>query len=371
MQTAGRISLRIGKHDKLNESLNFKALRLILATVFWLQKGDAVTDVNVISGEKLKIQDAVYALQLDGKGGSVPVTDLTQASCEHPCWLHLDYAREESQNWLNSTSLLPDSVRECLGGESMRPRVTRLGDGTMITLRSINFNNDSRPDQLVVIRLYMTDKLVVSTRHRKVYAIDEVLTDLQNGTGPVSSGDLLVQVADALTDHASEFIEDLHDKIIDLEDNLLDQQTPERGQLALIRKQLIVLRRYMAPQRDVFARLASERLPWMTDDDRRRMQDISDRLGRGLDDLDGSIARTAILADEISNLMADAMNRRTYTMSLLAMLFLPTTFLTGLFGVNLGGIPGNTSPIAFATFCFLLVLLCVCVVVWLKRSKWL
>ncbi|WP_224142465.1 zinc transporter ZntB, partial [Escherichia coli] len=162
-----------------------------------------------------------------------------------------------------------------------------------------------------------------------VYAIDEVLTDLQNGTGPVSSGDLLVQVADALTDHASEFIEDLHDKIIDLEDNLLDQQTPERGQLALIRKQLIVLRRYMAPQRDVFARLASERLPWMTDDDRRRMQDISDRLGRGLDDLDGSIARTAILADEISNLMADAMNRRTYTMSLLAMLFLPTTFLTG------------------------------------------
>lgn len=55
-----------------------------------------MTDVNVISGEQLKIQDAVYALQLDGKGGSVPVTDLTQASCEHPCWLHLDYAREES-----------------------------------------------------------------------------------------------------------------------------------------------------------------------------------------------------------------------------------------------------------------------------------
>ena len=108
MQTAGRISLRICKYEKLNESLNFKTLRLILATVFWLQKGDAVTDVNVISGEQLKIQDAVYALQLDGKGGSVPVTDLTQASSEHPCWLHLDYAREESQNWLNNTSLLPD-----------------------------------------------------------------------------------------------------------------------------------------------------------------------------------------------------------------------------------------------------------------------
>lgn len=44
------------------------------------------------------------------------------------------------------------------------------------------------------------------------------------------------------------------------------------------------MRRYMAPQRDVYARLASERLPWMSDDQRRRMQDIADRLGRGLDE---------------------------------------------------------------------------------------
>jgi zinc transporter len=49
------------------------------------------------------------------------------------------------------------------------------------------------------------------------------------------------------------------------------------------------MRRYMA-QSDVFARLASERLPWMTDDQRRRMQDIADRLGRGLDEIDACIA---------------------------------------------------------------------------------
>lgn len=241
----------------------------------------------------------------------------------------------------------------------------------MITLRSINFNANSRPDQLVTIRVYITDKLIISTRHRKVYSIDQVVNDLQSGAGPTNSGSWLVEISDALTDHTSEFIEDLHDKIIDLEDALLEQQVPERGQLALIRKQLIVLRRYMAPQRDVFARLASDRLPWMSDDDRRRMQDIADRLGRGLDDLDGSIARTAILSDEITTVMADAMNRRTYTMSLLAMVFLPTTFLTGLFGVNLGGIPGNSAPFGFVTFCLMLLAAVGGVAWWLKRSRWL
>ncbi|BAN96484.1 Mg2 transporter protein CorA family protein [Plautia stali symbiont] len=62
-----------------------------------------------------------------------------------------------------------------------------------------------------------------------MYAIDEVLTDLQNGNGPVG-------VCDALTDHASEFIEEMHDKIIGLEDALMDQQVPARGELALLRK---------------------------------------------------------------------------------------------------------------------------------------
>jgi len=327
--------------------------------------------MDVIEGRDLQVPDAVYAYQLDGKGGTTPIDYEDKVTRTEPCWLHLDYAHAASAEWLATTPLLPDAVREALSGESTRPRVSRLGDGTMITLRGINFNTDSRPDQLVTFRVYMTDKLIISTRHRKVYSIDAVVNELQNGSGPTNSGDWLVEIADALTDHASEFIEDLHDKIIDLEDALLEQQIPERGQLALMRKQLIVLRRYMAPQRDVFSRLASERLPWMSDDDRRRMQDIADRLGRGLDDLDGSIARTAILSDEITTVMADAMNRRTYTMSLMAMVFLPTTFLTGLFGVNLGGIPGSGSPLAFASFCFMLMTLVVGVAWWLKRSRWL
>jgi zinc transporter len=327
--------------------------------------------VDAVEGKALQVSDAIYAYQLDGSGGVTLINIDTVATAEQPCWLHLDYTHPESAAWLQDTPLLPEVVRNGLAGESIRPKITRLGDGTMITLRGINFNHNARPDQLVTIRVYMTDKLIISTRHRKIYSIDDVLNNLQNGTGPTDSGNWLVEISDGFTDHATEFIEDLHDKIIDLEDDLLEQKIPQRGQMALLRKQLIVLRRYMAPQRDVFSRLASERLPWMNDDDRRRMQEISERLGRGLEDLDASIARTAVLSDEISSLMADAMNRRTYTMSLLAMVFLPTTFLTGLFGVNLGGIPGNTDSLGFAAFCLMLVTLILGVAWWLRRSKWL
>ncbi|RWR03681.1 zinc transporter [[Pantoea] beijingensis] len=327
--------------------------------------------MDVIEGKALQVSDAIISCQLDGKGGLIPIEDKDVINCDRPCWLHLNYTRRESADWLMSTPLLPDSVRAALSGDSMRPRVSKLSDGFMITLRSVNLNTESRPDQLVAIRVFINEKLIISTRRRKVFAIDEVLSDLQNGNGPVDGGSWLVDVCEALTDHASEFIEQLHDKIIELEDALLEQQVPARGELALIRKQIIVMRRYMAPQRDVYARLASERLAWMDDNERRRMQEISDRLGRGLDDLDASVARTAVLADEITTIMADAMNRRTYTMSLLAMVFLPTTFLTGLFGVNLGGIPGGAWRYGFSVFCLLLVLLVLGVAWWLRRRKWL
>lgn len=65
------------------------------------------------------------------------------------------------------------------------------------------------------MRVYMDERLIVSTRQRKVLALDDVVSDLEEGTGPEDCGGWLVDVCDALTDHASEFIEQLHDKIID------------------------------------------------------------------------------------------------------------------------------------------------------------
>ena len=327
--------------------------------------------VETIKGADVNVPDAVFAWMLDGKGGVIPLEDASDVSKENPCWLHLNYTHPHSAEWLATTPLLPNSVRDALAGDSLRPRVTRVGEGTLITLRCINGSTDERPDQLVAMRLYMDERLIVSTRQRKVLALDDVVKDLEEGTGPTDCGGWLVDVCDALTDHASDFIEVLHDKIIDLEDNLLDQNVPPRGALALLRKQLIVMRRYMSPQRDVYARLSSERLQWMDDDQRRRMKDIAERLGRGLDEIDSCIARTGVMADEIAQVMQESLARRTYTMSLMAMVFLPSTFLTGLFGVNLGGIPGGGWQFGFSLFCIGLVVLIGGVTWWLHRSKWL
>ncbi|HEQ1856695.1 TPA: zinc transporter ZntB [Providencia alcalifaciens] len=322
-------------------------------------------------GSQFQHSNPVHAFQLDGDGGVLPIDLNATATQQSPFWLHYDYKNKETSNWIQQTDLFNDQVKSSLTGKMNRMRMVRVGDGVLLTLQTLNNTVGQRPEQLVAFRIFMNSRLIVSCRHRRVHSLDPVIDDLKEGVGAQSTGEWLADVTDAMTDEISDFTDSLHERLIEMEDVILHGEIPERGELALLRKQIIVVRRYMAPQRDMFSRLTAEKLLWLDDNDRRRLQEISDRLGRCIEDLDGFIARTAIMSDEITNMMTEMMNRRIYTMSLMAMIFLPTTFLTGLFGVNLGGIPGNEFKFAFSVFCLLLAGLIATVFWWLKRSRWL
>ncbi|HHQ4644329.1 TPA: zinc transporter ZntB [Aeromonas veronii] len=314
--------------------------------------------------------EVIYALTLDGKGGMAPLTAGSEVPAAHPGWLHLDYGNPDSARWLLQTPLLSEAARESLLGQSNRPKLVRMGETVLLILRGINHNKDHRPEEMVALRIFITPDLIISSRRRPLLSEQDVFNQLKLGGGADTPADWLVEICDALTDRAGEFVEELHDKILDLEEMVLMRDMPANGRLALIRKQLIMIRRYLSPQRDLVARLANEKISWLDEDDRRRLLDIADRLRRWLDDLDAGVARTAVLADEINNLMAEATNRRAYQMSVMALLFLPASFLTGLFGINLGGIPGAENPTAFWVFCGSLVALASALAIWLKHRRW-
>ena len=313
---------------------------------------------------------AVFALKLDGKGGADPLLPGSELP-EDDVWMHLDYSSPHVYEWIKSTPLLPDGVRDSLQGDSSRPKLVKANGGMLLTLRCINANEGQRPDHMVAIRFYISDRIIVSTRRRRVHAVEAIVEDLAKRMGPLNTADWLVDLCEHITEQAGDFIDELQEKIALLEEHLLNERTIDRVDLADMRRQLIISRRYLAPQRDLFSRLANEKVGWLEADDLRRLQEIADRLGRWLEDLDASIARTSLLADEVNARLTEAMTRRTYMMSIMAMVFLPATFLTGLFGVNLGGIPGGGSEIGFLVFVSLLIALISGLATWLWRHRWL
>lgn len=315
-------------------------------------------------------QQSIYSVQLDGAGGMTPLAPNQPLPSTAATWLHLDYGQPGAQQWLAQCDFLNQQSQEALLGQSNRPKLLRYGDGLLLILRGINHNQQHKPEEMVALRIFINATLIISSRGRPLLSEQDVYQQLQEHAGPINTGDWLVEICDALTERAGEFVESLHDDILALEEQILEGQVPASGHLSRVRKQLIIIRRYLSPQRDIVARLASEKISWLEEDDRRRLLEIAERLRRWLDDLDAGVARTGILADEINNMMSAATHRRAYQISILAFLFLPATFLTGLLGVNLAGIPGAEHPYAFAVFCTLVAAMALLLALWLKLRRW-
>lgn len=249
----------------------------------------------------------IQRTQLDGQGSRVPLSTSVPFSAP-PAWVPFDYRQPDAAHWLNTTPQLNEAAHTALLGQSSRPKLMRQGGNLLLNLRGINHNQGQNPEEMVALRIFINPQLILTSRGRPLLSEQDVYARLQDNHGPTNAADWLIEMCDALTDRAGEFVDNLHEDILTLEEVVLEQGNISDNDLNLgrIHKQLIIIRRYLSPQRDLIARLASEKIDWLDDNHRRRLQDIAERLRRWLDDLDVGVARTTLLADEINNMMTQA-----------------------------------------------------------------
>jgi len=167
-------------------------------------------------------------------------------------------------------------------------------------------------------------------------------------------------------------ISDVDDSVDALEDEVIAEQTYElRQKIANIRRAAISMRRYLAPQRDVMARLHNEKVDWLSEMDRMRLREIADRTTRYVEDLDAIRERATVTQEELNSRLSEQMNKTMYVLSIVAGIFLPLGLLTGLLGINVGGIPGTENHWAFTIFCILLLIVAVGQIWLFKLKKWM
>lgn len=317
----------------------------------------------------------LHALLLDGQGGATSLTP-AQLGAWQPeqglLWLHLDYTDTASRQWLEQQSKLPELAIESLLAENTRPRAALLGEHLLLALRGVNTNPGADPEDMVSIRLCISSNCIISTRKRRLLSVIKLVEQLHAGQGPCTSADLIVQLNEGLVERMGLTVEALDDELSELELNLLtDADSEMRHSVRNLRRQCISLRRYYSPQRDAFNQLQGERLDWLSTDHRLALREISDRLLRHIEDLDMLRERAAMAQEELASQQSEQLNQRMYVLSIISAIFLPLGFLTGLLGINVGGIPGADNDNAFLMFLASLSLM-VGGLFWLfRRWRWL
>lgn len=317
----------------------------------------------------------ILAYILDGEGGGSKVCWDEIASWKPRqgiLWMHLNYSIPAVQEWLHEQSRLDEVICDALTEEDSRPRCTLFQEGLLLGLRGVNLNPGADPEDMVGIRIWFEKDRIISTRHRKLLSITDIQAAIEQGSGPDSIGDFLVQIAGRIMERMRLVIDDLEDSIADVEDQILTAESRQlRSQLAGLRRQAISLRRYLAPQREALSRLLTEKISWLAEKDRIGLREDYDKLVRYIEDLDEARDRAAVTQEELVNRLSEQMNNKMYLLSIVAAIFLPLGFLTGLLGINVGGIPGAESKFGFMVFVVLLVIVVVFQILFFKKKKWL
>jgi zinc transporter len=287
-------------------------------------------------------------------------------------WVHLDATDETAIAWLKRESGLDAITREALLELGTRPRSILSEKGALIIFRGVNCSPGADPEDMVAIRMFITERRIITMRRNRVNAIQDVHESLTSGNGPKTAGEFFVAIADRITDRIGEVVADIEERTSSLEDAIVSDETDDlRPRLVELRRECIQLRRYIAPQRDMLSRLAHERIAWLTETDKALLRETTERMARYVEDLDASRERAIIAQDELNSRLSEQMNRAMYTLSIVAAIFLPLGLLTGLLGINVGGIPGTESPWAFLIVTLFLIVLAILLIAWFRRIRWL
>ena len=317
----------------------------------------------------------IYAFVLDGEGGGRGI-GWPEIEAWKPdqgvLWLHLDRTGAKARDWLAGESRIDPVICQTLLQEEVRPRVLRLDEAMLVILRGVNLNAGADPEDMVGVRIWLEPDRIVTLRHRRLMAVSDLRDALEAGNGPTGPGDFLYRLADGLIDRVGPVLSDLDDRVDALEDEVLTAHSAElRAKLGAIRREAIALRRYLAPQRDVMSRLPTEQTGWLDSLHKAHLREVADRTLRYVEDLDAARERAAVAQDELNSRLSDQMNKTMYLLTIVAAVLLPPSLITGLFGINVGGMPGVDNPWSFAGVVAGLVVLATIEIVLLRRLKWI
>ncbi len=270
-------------------------------------------------------------------------------SCDSPTegefrWLHLNLADHGTRRWIEDMDALPVAVRELLLASDTHQRA--LVDGTMVGCVLHDFERDfdiADTARVGALRIALGPRMMLTTRLHPLRSADIARNRLERGAGPIGPAQALELLVGAIAENIADISRTLSADVQRAEDAFLDAHHPPTGRdLIAIRRRLAQLHRLLDGMRGVFQRLEED------EDLADALVPTVEKLVQRLQSLDADIlgvqGQLRLLREELDIQEAQRTNQNLYILSIITALMLPATLVTGIFGMNTGGLPLAEGP---------------------------
>lgn len=279
---------------------------------------------------------------LGGKATPIDVSDCPVDGALR--WVHFGLANQGTRQWIEQQEDLPEAVRELLLSSETHQRA--LIDQGTIGCVFHDFEREfdiSSTNRLGPFRIAVTAQRIITVRLHPMRCADALRRELTGGAAIDGPGDALDLVVNVIAENAAQVGEALSVQVQAAEDALLEGRTPpSTREMITMRRRLAQLHRMIDGMRRVIQRLEHDaELP---EEARPAVEQLAQRL-QGIDgDLLATQGQVRLLRDEIEAVETQRTNQNLYILSIVTALLLPATLVTGIFGMNTGGLPFSEGP---------------------------
>jgi len=276
------------------------------------------------------------------------IEDLAKGSTDGISWLHFNLTDVRACDWIRHFNRLPDAARETLLSTSEHICIHRVGDAFAGVFDDLHHDVDADLETIGLVRLYADESLLITGRRHPLRAIERLRKELEEGLIVGGTAALLAR----LLHHLGAIFESetlgLSQQIDSIEDRILAGHFHhEGGNLGKVRRLVSRLRRYLGAERHALRGIVGHLPPWFGEVGTTMLRQSIGRLDSVAQDLELLQERGHVLQDELAGRVSEATNRNLYLLSIITTVFLPISLITGIFGMNVGGLPWLQNSFGF------------------------
>lgn len=335
-----------------------------------------------MSAPEVMLQDNAKPLLkgwvLNGQGGARAINYQQLATLElqadEKLWLHWNKEHPSTLAWLKASQSISRFERQLLLEKTTRPRFLALTEHTLLLFsRVIQPKARADSSELFSVRVRCTEQVVLSFAQPGAVFGDGLKQLFKEKLGPKTTAELLLLLMREATEQIDHAVEALAE-FVDQQELRVDQEEkyePDHQELLQIRRSSANLRRYLAPMKDLFAALAKAQPAWFDKGTRPYWNEISNMLIRCLEELELCKERVGFILDSERRKREQRTGRVMYLLAVVTAFFLPLSFVTGLLGINVGGIPGSDAGHGFLIACLIITGLAAIQFMILRVLRWL
>lgn len=223
------------------------------------------------------------------------------------------------------------------------------------------------------VDIFSTKNMIVTFHKTEVPEIDFVwsyLKELKTVPQELGKNELLHKLIDKLVDMYFPIMHQLEERVMSIESNEDDEAPKLINQIFDIRGDLLSLRKTVVPMRELLYRMLESKRVGLDADERSYFHDIYDHLLRLTDMMTSAREMTSDIRDNHISLNSYRMNNIMKTLTVITTIFMPLTFIAGLYGMNFVNMPELKSQNGYFYVLGMMILLGLLMTLWFKKKGW-